>query len=135
MILPFLLMQAAASPLASPLPMPLSKQDVADIGCVAAIGLLAYEQRQGKADAEYPDVKIDGRIWAGIVGDRIAGSTGQPPEVIALAIRQAVAAEQQQTQKSGDPAAFVKTRMAVCLPQMAAQVMADKAVSAAPELP
>ncbi|MFZ1564895.1 hypothetical protein, partial [Sphingorhabdus sp.] len=115
-------------------PLPLSDAQMRDIGCVAAIGIIAHEQRSGQgASQSYPDMRESGKRWAGIVGDRVMEESGQPREVVAFAIKQAVEAEQEQAMKSANPAAYVQARIGQCRPIMDAQlVAADAATKIAP---
>lgn len=86
MIVTLLLTLTANSPM---LPKPLTQAQSNDIGCVAALAVLAGKQSQNLLDAKkFADVRSDGRKWAGLVGDRITFESGQPKEVIGFAIRQ-----------------------------------------------
>jgi hypothetical protein len=61
-----------------------------DIFCVVEIAVLADEQRRGEPhDASLP---AEGKRWAGIVGARIVQETGQPREVVAVAMMEAAKA-------------------------------------------
>ncbi len=109
--------------LAPSTPQPLSPLHVRDIGCVAAIAILADEQRRGDkalrlADTPLPDVQADGRKWAGIVGDRITYESGQPREVAAFAMRQAARAERNAARSSPD----YSVRVSACIGQMKAEL-------------
>jgi len=77
----FALMLAPAAPSA------LSEIHQRDITCVVEIAILADAQKRGVAAG--PDVQERGKRWAGIVGDRIVFETGQPREVVALAMQEA----------------------------------------------
>jgi len=60
-----------------------------DIGCIATLAIIADEQRSGTdAALRFPSVMQRGRTYAGLVGTLIVEQSGQPREVIALAIRQ-----------------------------------------------
>ena len=101
-IAPMTLFPIFALMLAPNPPLPLSDTQMRDIGCVAAIGIIAHEQRSGQgASQSYPDMRESGKRWAGIVGDRVMEESGQPREVVAFAIKQAVEAEQEQAMKIG----------------------------------
>jgi hypothetical protein len=107
-------------------PQPITETHNRDIGCVAVMALIAYDQGRNAPGAErFPDVRETGKRWAGIVGDRITFETGQPREVIAFAIKEAVAAEQQRAIDASDPAAYTKTRFAECKPGMEADLLAS----------
>ncbi len=64
-----------------------------DIACVAVIATLAEKQRTGSAPIETPDVRKAGKRWAGIVGNRVTMQSGQPRELIAVAMAEAAKAE------------------------------------------
>lgn len=64
-----------------------------DIACVAVIATLAEKQRTGAAPVEAPDVRQSGKKWAGIVGNRITTQSGQPRELVAVAMAEAAKAE------------------------------------------
>jgi hypothetical protein len=111
-------------------PTPLTEMHQRDVGCVAAIGIIAHEQREGKAAlTDYPDMREAGKRWAGIVGDRIVFETGQPREVVAFAIKRAVQAEQSDAAKANDPAAYIKSRIAACRTLMDADLAATDAAA------
>lgn len=61
-----------------------------DIACVVEIAVQADAQKRGIAGGT--DVQANGKRWAGIVGDRIVFETGQPREVVALAMQEAAQA-------------------------------------------
>lgn len=109
-------------------PLPLTDLQMRDIGCVAVIGIIAHEQRSGgDAITSYPDVRETGKRWAGIVGDRVMEESGQPREVVALAIKTAVEAEQEKAMRAASAeaaAAHVKTRFDECKAIMDAQLAA-----------
>ena len=104
-------------------PMPLNDAQMRDIGCVATIGIIAHEQRSGQdALKNFADVREDGKRWAGIVGQRVMDESGQPREVVAFAIKQAVEAEQEQAMKARDAAAYVRQRFDICKSTMDVQL-------------
>lgn len=123
-------LQVSLAPSSAPLPISLTDRHIRDIGCIATLGLLADEQRRGVAGSNrFPDVTVRGRIYAGIVGDRVVAETGQPLEVIALAIRQAVE-ERQRLVAAGDGKDYADVFngfMEDCLPMLDATVPADAA--------
>lgn len=80
----FTLMLAPAAPSA------LSEGHQRDIACVVEIAVQADGQKRGMAGGT--DVQANGKRWAGIVGDRIVFETGQPREVVALAMQEAAQA-------------------------------------------
>nr|WP_315457495.1 hypothetical protein [uncultured Sphingorhabdus sp.] len=67
-----------------------------DIACVAIIATTAERQRMGVATPNVPDVRQSGKIWTGIVGSRITEQSGQPRELVAVAMTEAAKAEFQQ---------------------------------------
>lgn len=85
-----------------------------DIACVAVIATLAEKQRIGTASADAPDVRQLGKKWAGIVGNRITIQSGQPRELVAVAMAEAAKAE---FQRPSDLA-----RINYCAVQMTAEL-------------
>lgn len=71
-------------------PSALSEIHQRDIACVVEIAVQADAQKRGIAGGT--DVQANGKRWAGIVGDRIVFETGQPREVVALAMQEAAQA-------------------------------------------
>jgi hypothetical protein len=117
-ILPIFALMLAPNP-----PVPISDVQMKDIGCVAVIGIAASEQRSNQgAFAKYPNVREDGKRWAGIVGDRIMEATGQPREVVALAIQTAVKAEQDKAGASEEPSTGFLERLTTCVGAMNANL-------------
>jgi hypothetical protein len=116
-------------------PMPLTEVHQRDIGCVAVLGLIAYDQGRSAPNAkDYPDMRETGQRWAGLVGTRIMEEIGQPREVVAFALTEAVKAEQGYAIKAADPAAYVRSRFATCRPIMETQLgVADAANAPLPK--
>lgn len=85
-----------------------------DIGCVAVLATLAEKQRIGTAPSGAPDVRQSGKRWAGIVGSRITAQSGQPRELVAVAMAEAAKAE---FQRPSDVA-----RINSCVVQMNAEL-------------
>ncbi len=77
-------------------PSALTETHQADIACVATLATLAERQRLGTAPSDLPDVGPSGKRWAGIVGSRITEQSGQPRELVAVAMSEAAKAEFQQ---------------------------------------
>jgi hypothetical protein len=93
--------------LAQAAPTPLTETHLRDVGCVALLGIIADEQRREMPGANgYPDVREAGKRWAGVVGNRVMEQTGQPRELVALAIQQAVADIQAEQAKTPDAEKF-----------------------------
>ncbi len=110
---------------------PLSDIHMRDIACVAVLGIIADEQRRGVQAADaVPDVQQTGRRWTGMVGERIMAETGQPRELVAVAITEAVKAEQNRAGMDRNPASVVKSRLQECLPLMQAQLAEADAANA-----
>jgi hypothetical protein len=132
---PFLILAATAA--TAPLPSPLTGDHIRDLGCVAVVAIVAEEQRQGLASAvAYPDMRTQGRKWAGIVGDRVTFESGQPKEAVAFALREAAANEQARMHSMAKPNAVLYGRFAECAPRMKTDMDADAdAVKAALPLP
>jgi hypothetical protein len=107
-------------------PTPLTEAQKGAIGCIAALGIVADEQRRGVSGSDaYPPLWERGKRWAGIVGPRIMEESGQPREVIGFAIQEAVEAEQALTAKAIDPSIYRKARIAECAAIMDADLAAD----------
>ena len=85
-----------------------------DIACVAVIATLAEKQRTGTAPADAPDVRQSGKRWAGIVGNRVTTQSGQPRELVAVAMSEAAKAEFQRPSKL--------ERINACAVQMTAEL-------------
>lgn len=72
---------------------PLSEKHQRDIGCVATIAILAGEQQRGvEAARSFGDVRQAGKDWMPIVGERVMRETGQPRELIGVAMVEAAKA-------------------------------------------
>jgi hypothetical protein len=104
-------------------PAALTEAQQNDVACVAMIATTAEKQRKGVSAPELPDVRQSGKIWAGIVGSRITQESGQPRELIAVAMTEAAKAE---FQRPSETAAVQK-----CFMQMSMEI----ANAAAQELP
>jgi len=102
-------------------PAALTDKQQNDIACVAIIATTAEKQRMGVATPNVPDVQQSGKIWAGIVGSRITEESGQPREVIAVAMTEAAKAEFQRPSE----VAFVQK----CFMQMSAEVATAAALN------
>lgn len=112
--------------LAQAAPAPLSDDHLRDVGCVALMGIIADEQRRAVPGSNaYADVRESGRRWAGIVGQRVMEQTGQPRELVALAIQQAVADIQAQSAEAPDAEAF-SARVRSCKLAMDAELAATQ---------
>jgi hypothetical protein len=68
-------------------PSALTETHQRDIACVVEIAVLAEAQKRGQERGT--DIQANGRRWAGIVGDRIMFETGQPRELVAVAMNEA----------------------------------------------
>ena len=123
----FALLLAATPPAPAAPPATFTEAQSRDIGCVAVLGLVAYDQqRKAPGHDQYPDVRERGRKWAGQVGDRITNSTGLPQEVVAFAINEAVKGEQAKIGAMADPAPYVRSRVAECKSRMDADMLASQ---------
>ena len=71
-------------------PTPLTETHQRDILCVVEIAVMADEQKRGIANG--PDLRVNGKRWAGLVGARIVQETGQPRELVAVAMTEAAKA-------------------------------------------
>lgn len=112
--------------LAQAVPLPLTETHVRDVGCVAILGIIADEQRREVPGSDwYPDVRETGKRWAGIVGQRVMDETGQPRELVALAIQQAVSDIQTEQGTSPDAEKF-NARFRTCKTAMDADLAASQ---------
>jgi hypothetical protein len=71
---------------------PLDATQQRDIGCVAALAVVAYEQ--GRGETRWPPLGEDGARFAQVVGERVMKQTGQTREQVRDAIVAAVAERQ-----------------------------------------
>jgi hypothetical protein len=102
---------------------PLTEAHQRDISCVVEIAVLAEAQRRGAATG---DISANGKRWAGIVGDRIMTETGQPRELVAVAMTEAAKAR---AGRGSDPA-----QISACTRQMTAELaIADAADAPLPK--
>lgn len=105
-------------------PTALTETHQRDIACVVEIAVLANAQKRGQSPGA--DVQASGRRWAGIVGDRIMFETGQPRELVAVAMTEAAKAR---AARSPDSVA-----LASCTKQMTSELaMADAANAPLPK--
>lgn len=121
---------AAANPPAPSAPivaaMPMTEVQKRDIGCVALLGLVADLQRGGAPYAlDYPDVRETGKRWAGIVGQRVMDESGQPRELVAMAIRQSVTDWQDEMARTADPR-WLAPRIEQCHRRMGDDLAVDQ---------
>lgn len=86
-------MMIFAMALAATTPSALTEAQQGDIACVAVLATLAEKQRLGTAPSGAPDVRQSGKRWAGIVGSLITAQSGQPRELVAVAMAEAAKAE------------------------------------------
>ena len=88
--------------------------------------LIADLQRRGAPyAADYPDVRETGKRWAGIVGQRVMDESGQPRELVAMAIQQSVTDWQAEMARTAD-ARWLASRIEQCQQRMAADLAADQ---------
>jgi hypothetical protein len=60
------------------------------IDCIAYLGIMADKERRGVTGYKIPaEAGKYGRQWAGIAGSRLVAETGQPRDVVAMAIAEA----------------------------------------------
>ena len=104
-------------------PVPLTETHQRDISSVVEIAVLAEAQKRGAATG---DVSSNGKRWAGIVGDRITAETGQPRELVAIAMTETAKAR---ASRPDDAAA-----LAACTQQMTRELaIADAADAPLPK--
>ncbi|MGL5838225.1 MAG: hypothetical protein ACRCY3_06955 [Sphingorhabdus sp.] len=106
-------------------PIPINDTQMADIGCVATLARISVEQKKG-GWADYPPIAASGRRWAGIVGDRIVEATGQPRELVAMAMMEAAKSEVQQD----EAIELLRKRVDLCTLRMQADLAATDAATA-----
>ena len=113
-------------------PLPLTDIQQRDLGCVAILGLMAQERNipSKQASAQYPNLFEHGKLWTGKVGVRIMEESGQPREVVALAIQEAVDAVQTQAGRTANPHGFIADKLAACVVEMDRQLAAPVATPA-----
>ena len=104
-------------------PTALTQTHQSDIACVVEIAVLANAQKRGASGGA--DVRADGRRWAGIVGDRITAESGQPRELVAIAMTEAAKAR---AGRPDDAAALT-----ACKQQMTSELAADAAAAPLPK--
>jgi hypothetical protein len=102
-------------------PTALTETHQRDISCVVEIAVLADAQKRGLAGGG--DLQANGRRWAGIVGDRIMFETGQPRELVAVAMNEAA--------KSRAARAVDNATIAACTRQMTGELATADAADAA----
>ncbi len=96
-----------------------------DIACVAVMALIANDQeRQAEGYNNYPDVQKTGKIWAGIVGERVMAETGLPQEVVGYAMTEAAKVEQNRVATADEPMSVAMNRYLDCQPLMEADLSA-----------
>lgn len=124
-ILAAAVLSAQASPPVTALP--LTQTHKRDLDCVAALAVVASEQEKANETAmEYPLVIERGRIYAGIVGQRVLDETGQSKEQVRQAILDAVTDQQALTSDVADPDMIIEAKMAACLPRLDTEVPLKK---------
>ena len=107
--------------LAAITPSALTDTQQGDIACVVVLATLAEKQRLGTAPREAADVQQSGKRWAGIVGSRITAQSGQPRELVAVAMAEAAKSE---FARPSDLA-----RINTCTQQMAAELATSDMIS------
>lgn len=109
--------------LAAPTSASLSDIHQRDIACIAVMALIANDQRR-KAEGYdlYPDVQENGKIWAGIVGERVMEQTGLPKEIVGIAMNEAAKNEQDRVATADEPRSVAMNRFLDCQPIMEADL-------------
>jgi hypothetical protein len=121
---------------ASPLPVPLSKEHMDDIGCVAVIAIAAADQARSAGEAATdPRLSAEGRKWAGIVGARASSQSGQPPELVGFAMKQAALNERKAMAAQPGQTLDRSARFDECAARMRADLVADSADAPLPPPP
>ena len=101
-------------------PTALTETHQRDIACVVEIAVLANAQKAGAPSDT--DVRTSGRRWAGIVGDRIMFESGQPRELVGVAMTEAAKAR---ASRASDDSV-----VAACMRQMNSDLAIADAASA-----
>jgi len=118
-ILPLFTLALAPNP-----PVPLSEIQMQDIRCVAVIGIAASEQRtKNGVFTEYPAMS----------DDRVMEETGQPREVVALAIQTSVEAEEEMSATAEEGNTGFRERLTACVGKMNASLGALEMADGDPE--
>lgn len=122
--------------LAAPQPATMTDVQQRDIACVGVMGLIAADQRrQAEGYDLYPDVQERGKIWAGIVGERVMEETGLPKEVVGLAMTEAAKDEQNRLATADEPRSVAMNRFLECQPLMDADLAAPIKIVEAESFP
>ncbi len=117
---------------ATDLPKPISVEQMQQIGCISTLAIIAGEQGRNPVSAQfafishYPDLRAQGKKWAGIAGDRITFETGQPPEVIGFAITQSVADTRKLASAAPNLNQFYTQKLNACWPMVQHDLNAAK---------
>ena len=102
---------------------PLTELQKQQIGCIASLAILADEQARGVKGADtFTDVRITGRKWAGLTGDRIVFESGLPPQVIAMAINTAADYDRNLIKLAPDHQLAMGALEKRCVPMMTADL-------------
>jgi hypothetical protein len=89
-------------------PTPLTEIHQRNIACVVEIAIVADEQKRGvPGSGSFPDVAMNGKRWAGLVGSQIVDETGQPREIVAFAMTEAAKARQARVRNTAEVAACI----------------------------
>ena len=115
-------MQAPAAP-APAMAQPLTDIHQRDLLCVAALAIVASEQERGIESAlDYPLLAERGKIYAGLIGERIMTETGRTREQVRADILSAVTMQQAKVKDVAEPEEVVDAEMARCLPLLEQEV-------------
>lgn len=101
-------------------PTALSERHQRDIACVVEIAVLAEQQK--RLGGEGAELEALGKRWTGIVGARIVEETGQPRELVAVAMTEAA--------KNRAGRIVANDSGSSCIRQMQAELAIADAVSA-----
>ena len=118
-----MLAQAAAQPAPAP---QYTEIQARNISCVATLGIVADEQRRGKAPSlRFPNMMDRGKKYAGNIGLKLMEETGQNRAAIAAAIKANVEAQTAESTKAAsslERRSMMDRRMAMCMPLLDAEV-------------
>ena len=112
-----IMMSAQAGAIAEPRPLTLAENG--EIACIGAIATIVAEERNLPGRAS---IAAEGQQWAGIAGARIVQQSGQPRELVAVAMQSAAEAERQRLSSLTDRDAQIARRLEICTPMMRAAI-------------
>lgn len=93
-----------------------TKDEMQDLRCVAALALVAFDQKRGAPGWEgFPDLTVRGAHFADVVRARLASDSGQDDEAIKSAVHQHIAHLQEEAVKAEDPQTLTQGIVRDCM--------------------